>query len=216
MKSAAILQIAIAAATILISSAADPPPRLPTGYNNHTVGGDDGWFFNSTTNTSSANYSSWASSQSFNLGDFLIFPTNSNQTIIQTFNESTFRSCSVDNSSDDDTFQYLGGAQHYDEALTVLVPLTIEGPNYYFSDANDGVQCENGLAFEIQVNRGLGLPPSLNQPPPPAYREPPGPGDEQSPPIAIAGGTPDLDNGAAVVGSSGMLLAVGVAFWGIF
>ena len=42
-----------------------------TGYHNHTVGGGTGWSFNSTTNTSATNYSSWASTQTFDLGDYL-------------------------------------------------------------------------------------------------------------------------------------------------
>jgi len=49
-------------------------------------------------------------------------------------------------------------------------------------NASDGIQCQHGLAFDINVSRGLGLPPSPNQPPPPPYREPPGP-DSAYPPI---------------------------------
>jgi hypothetical protein len=45
-----------------------------TSYKNYTVGGTAGWFFNSTTNTSATNYSSWASTQTFNLGDYLSKP----------------------------------------------------------------------------------------------------------------------------------------------
>ncbi|KAI4372197.1 hypothetical protein MLD38_010461 [Melastoma candidum] len=68
-------------------------------YNNYTVDGNSGWFFDEATNTSSANYSAWAANQTFNLGDYLLFNTNSNQT-----------------------------------AMTIPVPLTIEGTNYFFSD----------------------------------------------------------------------------------
>ncbi|OIV98738.1 hypothetical protein TanjilG_24909 [Lupinus angustifolius] len=158
-----------------------------TGYHNHTVGGTAGWFFNSTTNTPSTNYSSWAASQTFNLGDYLIFNTNSNQTVIQTYNETTYLNCTADN-SDNGTFIYDSGSSRFGEALTVPVPLTIVGPNYFFSDAGvDSVQCSRGMAFEINVDRGLGLPPSLNQPPPPPYVEPPDPDtDTQSPPVTVA------------------------------
>ncbi|KAI7733794.1 hypothetical protein M8C21_012545 [Ambrosia artemisiifolia] len=144
-----------------------------TAYTNHTVGGKAGWLFDPNTNTSSADYAAWTANQTFELGDYLIFNTNTNQTVILTYNETTYRSCSIDNSSDTDTFSYSQGNQEFGQPLTVAVPLTIEGPNYFFSDASDGVQCLNGLAFGINVTHGVGLPPSLNQPPPPPYVEPP-------------------------------------------
>ncbi|KAF9602836.1 hypothetical protein IFM89_031696 [Coptis chinensis] len=115
-------------------------------YTNHTVGDSAGWLFNTSTNTTSANYSKWASTQVFNLGDFL-------------------------NALDTDTFVYSGGNE-INVPLTLAVALTSEVTNYFFSDADDGVQCAQGMAFEISVKHGLGLPPSLNQPPPPPYAEP--------------------------------------------
>ncbi|CAK8542263.1 unnamed protein product [Lathyrus sativus] len=155
------------------------------GYKNHTVGGTSGWFFNSTTNTPATNYSSWASTQTFNLGDYLIFNTNSNQSVILTYNNTVYLNCTADD-SDTGTFIYSSGPDSFNQALTIPVPLTIVGPNYFFSDTSDGVQCQHGLAFEIQVQRGLGLPPSLNQPPPPPYKEPPGPDNAQSPSVTVA------------------------------
>ncbi|XP_054782170.1 cucumber peeling cupredoxin-like [Prosopis cineraria] len=172
---------AIVTVFVLFISAA----AAATVYTNHTVGGANGWFFNATTNTSAANYSAWAASQTFNLGDYLIFNTNSNQTVIQTYNLTTYQNCTADE-SDNGTFVYNGGASRFGEALDIAVPLTIEGPNYYFSDAGDGVQCQQGMAFEINVKHGQGLPPSLNQPPPPPYIEPPGPNTADSPPITVA------------------------------
>ncbi|CAL0328125.1 unnamed protein product [Lupinus luteus] len=168
--------------TLLITAAS-----AATGYHNHTVGGTAGWFFNSTTNTPSTNYSSWAASQTFNLGDYLIFNTNSNETVIQTYNKATYLNCTADD-SDNGTFIYDSGSSRFSEALTVPVPLTTVGLNYFFSDTGvDSVQCSRGMAFEITVQRGLGLPPSLNQPPPPPYAEPPGPDTEaQSPPVTVA------------------------------
>ncbi|KAI3796587.1 hypothetical protein L1987_39265 [Smallanthus sonchifolius] len=144
-----------------------------TAYTNHTVGGTAGWLFDPNTNKSSANYASWAANQTFALGDYLIFNTNTNQTVILTYNETTYRSCSIDNSSDSDTSVYSHGNEQFGQPLTVEVPLTIEGTNYFFSDANDGIQCLNGMAFGINVSHGVGLPPNLNQPPPPPYVEPP-------------------------------------------
>jgi hypothetical protein len=97
---------------------------------------------------------------------FSVFKTSSNQTVIQTYNLTTFKNCSIDDTSYTDTFVYNGGNTVFNQAFTIIVPLTIQGPNYFFSDASDGIQCQHGLAFDINVSRGLGLPPSLNQPPP--------------------------------------------------
>ena len=105
--------------------------------------------------------------------------------MIQTYNKTTYLNCTADD-SDNGTFVYGSGRSGFGESLTIAVPLTIVGPNYFFSDASDGVQCKHGLAFEIDVQHGAGLPPSLNQPPPPPYQEPPGPDANQSPPVSIA------------------------------
>lgn len=67
MELGAFLRLTVIA--VMLTAAASQ--TTPTGYANHTVGGSAGWFFNSTTNTSAANYSSWAATQTFNLGDFL-------------------------------------------------------------------------------------------------------------------------------------------------
>ncbi|XP_071735962.1 early nodulin-like protein 18 [Rutidosis leptorrhynchoides] len=185
-------------------------------YTNHTVGGRDGWFFNPQTNKSATNYASWTADQTFNLGDYLIFNTNTNQTVVLTYNETTFRSCSIDNSSDSDTFQFVGQqGGEIGAPLTVPVPLTIVGPNYFFSDAFDGIQCENGLAFGINVSHGVGLPPNLNQPPPPPYVEPPSNADGSlTPPV-----TGNQPNGAGLyVGANvrGSVYGALITFYGIF
>ncbi|MFQ6619980.1 hypothetical protein Gotur_000950 [Gossypium turneri] len=181
---------------------------VATGYTNHTVGGYAGWFFHSKTNTSATNYTSWAANQTFSLGDYLIFRTTTNQTVIQTYNETTYRNCTTDDASDTDTFQYNGGKTDFDQSLTIEVPLTIEGANYYFSDAGDGVQCQRGMAFKILVRHGNGLPPSLNQPPPPPYVEAPS-DTAQSPPVTINGESPSLNNKAAVGGTNtGVMLCL--------
>ncbi|XVF22674.1 hypothetical protein REPUB_Repub12eG0191400 [Reevesia pubescens] len=193
---------------------------VATAYTNHTVGGVTGWFFDSNTNTSATNYSSWAANQTFSLGDYLVFRTSTNQTVIQTYNETTYRGCTMDDASDTDTFQYDGGNTNFDQSLTIAVPLTIEGTNYYFSDADDGVQCQRGMAFEIIINHGNGLPPNLNQPPPPPYIEPPSGESTQSPPITITGESPNLNNRATGGGvDSGAMLCsflFGVAGWLMF
>lgn len=61
----AIIALLIAAA----AAASDPPPA--TAYTNHTVGGSAGWLYDAAKNASTTNYSAWAATQTFNLGDFL-------------------------------------------------------------------------------------------------------------------------------------------------
>lgn len=129
----------------------------------------------------------------------VVFNTDSNSSVIQTYSNTTYLSCTIDDAQSNDTFQYDGGETKFGEPLTVAVPLTKEGPNYYFSDGDDGGQCQRGMAFTIQVQHGLGLPPSLNQPPPPPYTEPPGPDSAQSPPITIPQTPP---SGAFSLGTS--------------
>ncbi|PRQ57707.1 putative cupredoxin [Rosa chinensis] len=183
--------------TIAATSAAPAPaPVAPpaTKYINHTVGGPIGWFFNSTSNTSFTNYSSWAASQTFNLGDYLVFNTE-NQTVIETQNATTYRSCTADDTSDETTFVW---GDDTAGKKTIAVPLVTEGANYYFSGSGDGQQCQQGMAFAIEVNHGLGLPPILNQPP-----------LAQSPPGTVVGtepsGSSGFRSGASL--SGGLLVA---------
>lgn len=113
----------------------------------------------------------------------------------------------MDYASDDDTFQYQGGSNEFGKAMTITVSLTIEGQQYYFSDAVDGTQCLNGMAFEIKVGHGIGLPPSLNQPPPPPYVEPPSTIENaESPPITVVTSSPN----GGVRNSAGLFLVVSV------
>nr|XP_043626238.1 cucumber peeling cupredoxin-like [Erigeron canadensis] len=180
-------------------------------YTNYTVGGPAGWFFDPTANTSSANYQSWSANKTFNLGDYLIFNTNTNQTVILTYNETTFKSCSIDNSSDSDTF-YFGQDNTVFKPYTVAVPLTIVGPNYFFSDAFDGIQCEQGMAFGVNVSQGVGLPPNLNQPPPPPYVEAPSNGvGSLRPPVTDS---QPSDGGLSVGDNVRVVVCFGLALFG--
>ncbi|OUZ99469.1 Plastocyanin-like [Macleaya cordata] len=195
--------------TLLITTVASDSAAPP--YTNHTVGGSAGWFFNTSTNSSSTDYSKWAADQTFNLGDFLIFNTNTNQTVIQTFNETAYQKCDADDTSETDTSVYSGGNEIGKE-VTFAVPLTIEGSNYFFSDTDDGVQCAQGMAFKINVKHGRGLPPSLNQPPPPPYVEPPPSNSDQSPPsTATTNQQERFYNGGERSGAN-MRMWVGVMF----
>ncbi|KAG6516185.1 uncharacterized protein LOC121973774 [Zingiber officinale] len=178
------ISLALTFPWLFAASNADSPPAPP--YANHTVV----WFFDSASNSSAVNYSTWASSQNFFLGDFLIFDTDSNNTVIQTFNATTYALCDFSDDNGNDTTFYYDGSGEPTVNLTVAVPLTEEGTNYFFSAADGGVECLQGMRFEITVSHGRGLPPSLNQPPPPPYVDlaPPPPPDIAVNPTTGGGG----------------------------
>ncbi|WVZ51792.1 hypothetical protein U9M48_002902 [Paspalum notatum var. saurae] len=173
---AAVLVVSLPAARAASPAADDAPP-----YRNHTVGGTDGWFFNAKTNSSSGNYSAWANGETFYLGDYLrsiptlvlkaesnlVFKTNDNSTVVQTANATAYDLCDA---SDDPSNSIFGGGGGGgggpEESSTIPVPLTREGPNYFFSEADDGAQCQQGMRFEIKVEHGQGLPASMAHPPP--------------------------------------------------
>ncbi|KAL6623171.1 hypothetical protein ACP70R_033050 [Stipagrostis hirtigluma subsp. patula] len=164
---------AVAAAVVVLAAVLAAPAAAQAGdsdapaYRNHTVGGADGWVFDAKTNATSGNYSSWAAGETFYLGDYLIFKTNDNSSVVQTKNATAYSLC--DASEDDSSDIYGGGGAGGPgpkQALTVAVPLTEEGTNYFFSNGDDGAQCQQGMRFEIKVEHGRGLPPSLKNPPP--------------------------------------------------
>lgn len=180
--------------TVLSTSVSAASSSLPP-YTNHTVGDRTGWFFNSNKNSSVTDYSKWAKSQSFYLGDFLIFKTDTNTSVVHTYNKTTYALCTVsEDDTDGETFIYTPTqtptpiTNSSAPAASIEVPLTQEGTNYFFSAAQDGIQCSKGMKFDILVAKGRGLPPSLNQPPPPfVERVVPPPPDTV---IGVNGGTP--------------------------
>ncbi|KAK8928516.1 hypothetical protein KSP39_PZI017177 [Platanthera zijinensis] len=165
--STAVAMSAVISFAVPAMSVGTPAPP----YANYTVGDASGWFFNYTSNSSITNYTTWAASKSFYLGDFLIFNTNSNTTVVQTYNATTYILCDAGADDGDETFVYTPqNNSNFGVAGVVSVPLTSEGANYFFSDAGEeGIQCARGMRFRIKVARGRGLPPELSQPPPPPY-----------------------------------------------
>lgn len=143
-------------------------------YQNYTVGDSLGWYDNSTK--PSINYSQWATAKNFSLGDFLIFNTDTNHSVIQTYNQTTYQTCDY---ASDDSIEWTNAEPTANVTLTtVWVPLTREGSNYFFSGDYDGWQCANASQkFQINVTYGQGLPPSLSvppaAPPPPTTNTPP-------------------------------------------
>lgn len=153
------------------------------GYKNYTVGESLGWYDNLQKPT--VDYQKWAAGNNFSLGDFLIFNTNSNHSIVQTYNFTTYKRCDYGNAQENDTIEWSAAdpSSTNPQPVTVAVPLVKEGMNYFFSGDYDGEQCKFGQHFKINVTYGLGLPPSLKSPseeaPSPANPES---GDDESAP----------------------------------
>ncbi|KAJ9146612.1 hypothetical protein P3X46_028853 [Hevea brasiliensis] len=133
-------------------------------YKNYTVGDSLGWYDN--TEKPTVNYQKWADSKNFGLGDFLIFNTNNNHSVVQTYNLTTYKFCDYDNAVDNDTIEWSATDPSNTDThgVTVAVPLLKEGITYFFSGDYDGDQCKSGQRFQINVTHGQGLPESLKSP----------------------------------------------------
>ncbi|KAK6946926.1 Phytocyanin domain [Dillenia turbinata] len=155
-------------------------------YKNYTVGDSLGWFDNQEKPT--VNYQKWAAPKNFSLGDFLIFNTDTNHSVIQTYNFTTYKHCDYYDAQDNDTIQWSAGdpSSTTPHDVSVPVPLVKEGMNYFFSGDYDGDQCRHGQHFKINVTYGQGLPESLKNP---ADESPaptsPDSGDDESAPDTI-------------------------------
>ncbi|XVF04902.1 hypothetical protein REPUB_Repub05bG0125100 [Reevesia pubescens] len=135
-----------------------------TVYKNDTVGDSLGWF--DTLEKPNVNYQKWADTKNFSLGDFLIFNTDNNHSIIQTYNFTVYKLCDYVDALQNDTIEWSAAdpsaaAPH---PVSVAIPLVKEGMNYFFSSDYDGEQCKNGQHFKINVTHGQGLPKSLEDP----------------------------------------------------
>ncbi|RID52258.1 hypothetical protein BRARA_H02870 [Brassica rapa] len=127
-------------------------------YKNYTVGESKGWF--DIQERPSVNYQKWADSKSFSLGDFLIFNTDSNHSVVQTYDFKTYKSCDYNNNEDNSTKEWSAAKPSATSPVpvSVKVPLVKEGSNYFFSGNYDGEQCKFGQHFMINVTHGQGLP----------------------------------------------------------
>ncbi|XP_030458616.1 uclacyanin-2 [Syzygium oleosum] len=156
-------------------------------YQNYTVGGSLGWYENQEK--PEIDYQRWASGKNFSLGDFLIFNTDTNHSVVQTYNFTTYKLCDYDDSLEKDTVLWSSGdpSNTATHPVTVAVPLMKEGTNYFFSSDYDGEQCQNGgQHFMINVTHGQGLPESLKNP----LDQSPGPvspdsGDDSAPDTVV-------------------------------
>lgn len=130
-------------------------------YTNFTVGDSLGWFDN--LEKPAVDYQNWTVGKNFSLGDFLIFNTDNNHSVVQTYNFTTYNLCDYDDASENDTTEWSAAdpSAITPYAVTVSVPLVKEGTHYFFSGNYDGEQCQNGQQFKINVTLGEGLPESM-------------------------------------------------------
>ncbi|KAL3530049.1 hypothetical protein ACH5RR_009371 [Cinchona calisaya] len=133
-------------------------------YKNYTVGDSLGWYDN--LENPQVDYQKWVAGKDFSLGDFLIFNTDNNHSVIQTYNFTTYKLCDYEDASDNDTIQWSSAdpSSTSPQPVSVSVPLLKVGITYFFSGDYDGEQCQNGQHFQINATYGLGLPPSLQSP----------------------------------------------------
>ncbi|CAH8383937.1 unnamed protein product [Eruca vesicaria subsp. sativa] len=150
-SSSSCVNVLLIVSFMLLSLSAD-------AYKNYTVGGSTGWF--SIQEKPSANYQKWADSKSFSLGDFLIFNTDSNHSVVQTYDFKTYKECDYNNNEDNNTTEWSAANPSATSPVpvSVSVPLVKEGSNYFFSGNYDGEQCKFGQHFMINVTHGQGLP----------------------------------------------------------
>ncbi|CAL9214186.1 unnamed protein product [Arabidopsis halleri] len=153
-------------------------------YKNYTVGESTGWF--DIQERPSANYQKWADSKSFSLGDFLIFNTDSNHSVVQTYDFKTYKDCDYDNNESNDTIEWSAANPSATSPVpvSISVPLVKEGSNYFFSGNYDGEQCKFGQHFMINVTHGQGLP-DLSSPDEAAAPGPGQSGDDEVAPDTI-------------------------------
>ncbi|KAI3450057.1 hypothetical protein Pfo_006722 [Paulownia fortunei] len=133
-------------------------------YKNYTVGDSLGWY--DTLENPKVDYQKWAANKNFSLGDFLIFNTDNNHSVIQTYNFTTYKLCDYADALDNDTVEWSSAdpSSTTPHPISVSVPLMKVGMTYFFSSDYDGEQCQNGQHFKINVTYGQGLPPSLRSP----------------------------------------------------
>ncbi|KAJ1283374.1 hypothetical protein BS78_03G123700 [Paspalum vaginatum] len=152
------------AVAVVVASLAAAGPRGAEAYKNYTVGDGRGWY-DDLALVPGVDYQAWADAYNFSLGDFLIFNTDKNHSVVQTRNATVYKSCDYNDSGPDDTVEWSAAAPEFSrDAVTVAVPLLREGRTYFFSGNYDGEQCQNGQRFAVDVAHGQGLPPDLRPP----------------------------------------------------
>ncbi|KAA8544631.1 hypothetical protein F0562_022643 [Nyssa sinensis] len=136
-------------------------------YKNYTVGDSLGWYDNLLK--PNVNYQKWVAGKNFSLGDFLIFNTDNNHSVVQTYNVNTYKRCDYYNAEEKETTEWSAAdpSSTSPHPVSVAVPLLKLGITYFFSGDYDGEQCQHGQHFKINVTYGQGLPIQDDPSPPP-------------------------------------------------
>ena len=98
------------------------------------------------------------------LAGHAVFNTDTNHSVVQTYNETTYKLCDYDNAKEKDTIQWseANPSNTATYEVSVAVQLLKEGVTYFFSGDYDGDQCKAGQHFRITVTHGEGLPKSTD------------------------------------------------------
>ncbi|XP_071692071.1 chemocyanin-like [Rutidosis leptorrhynchoides] len=155
----------------------------------HTVGGSGGW-------DTSTNFASWASGETFNVGDNLVFNFLPNHSVLEV-SKDDYDSCTTSNPISTN-------------ALTpVTVTLTAAGSRYFICGTPG--HCDQGMKVEIDTVSAASsappptttsTPPSSDSPPPTTATPPPSttttpPPSSNSPPPSVESPPPSFDDSPA-------------------
>ncbi|KAG8495193.1 hypothetical protein CXB51_012810 [Gossypium anomalum] len=135
-----------------------------SAYKNYTVGGSLGWF--DALEKPEVNYqkgliprtSAWEISS-------VIFNTDNNHSVIQTYNFTTYKFCDYDDALQKRHDRMVGRRSFVHGASSNLSSgsSTERRDELSLSSDYDGEQCNNGQHFKINVTHGQGLPKSLDR-----------------------------------------------------
>ncbi|CAI9785787.1 unnamed protein product [Fraxinus pennsylvanica] len=108
------------------------------------VGDSLGWYDN--IEKPNVDYQKWASTKNFSLGDFLIFNTDNNHSVIQTYNFTTYKLCDYEDALDNDTIQWSSDdpSSPTPHLVSVAVPLVKLGMTYFFSRLPPSLKTSSG------------------------------------------------------------------------
>ncbi|CAA2991821.1 plastocyanin-like domain [Olea europaea subsp. europaea] len=157
-----------------------------------TVGGNNGW-------TESFDYSSWTSSQTFNVGDNLVFnygPTHS----VYEVSRADYDNCNT------------GNPRSTHSPSPTTIPLSAAGSRYFICPTSN--HCSQGMKLAVNVVAAGtpapgGSPPSGSRPTPSSPNTPPAPPGTSAPPPP-SGGAASIFGGMSnlIVGSLAALFVL--------
>ncbi|RVW95285.1 Uclacyanin-3 [Vitis vinifera] len=127
---------------------------------NHTVGGSSGW-------DTGVDYSTWASGETFTVGDYLVFTYGSTHSVDEV-SKSSYDSCATSNP----TKSYTGGSN--------TIALTTAGSLYFLCPTTG--HCSQGMKLAITVEaNSSSTPPATSSPPSNSSSPSPSPSPTTSP-----------------------------------